>query len=1419
MSIANHFFPHYLFPKALLSRIATATGTVAVLSHCGPAFLFALVSAVSFSCDNSSDEFITSNDQFSLSTDRGENCEKATQLDSFPVVLRGNVENSTDEIDTPEGCFPRWSEPMAPEHVYRFTLSEKSIVSFAVNAGSISDFRLFLRRGETPSACQSEDNGNPLWCGKWEEWVNAGEVPDIEVHLEAGTYYVIVESSSKHSEGAYSVEMNVAPAPPVSASCDGAIPIEPKDQVLSGFIDRSVLSEMFTTECQASLEEEWVGGAGHAYSIQVEEDTLLHVDGVSSTENFFDKTVLLIELRTDCTDAASKTHCMLDASNYHGYDNDPLGAVLRPGQTYHFIVMAVNEEFNPSGGNYRLQLDFEPVNKIADGSTCEGATLIEPVPQIIAGNLRDGDDTTVEGLGSCDYDSERTHIYKLIPQNDTILKISGLQYSPSIVYSIRESECGVSESGSVDSEIWCAEGDYSYTFGQIGGEMQLEVAFLRANVEYFIHVSGPNYAPRDVAYSLRLGFEPPTHKTTELCGHDTSTVIPFESQQFVGTIGYSDPSVSVQSPCQDSDDNLPGHVYQFTVPEGSGKSTVHAAIKSVDPISVGIRRTCDDQVAPDGYLARCVDTFDFPTEYSLRQLDGSPPLHDEYPFKNALVAELTPGTYYLFVESTKDLYTTVNPKYYNVYDIILDVTSTPESSGDSCEAGGPIPLAAEDQTLVGSLLENNPLQRMFAVDSATNCRLPEGTGDDEFDRWGEFGARAYSFTTPDQDLTLYLKDNDPRTFVSLHEGFCGQERACQDFDDSWWATTSIEAALERNTHYILIVSGPNYKLDLNFEPTLVHPGESCAAPTWIDATTLGTQTLFGDFMTSTDDHRGTNGDGIESSCSANSRNGFLGSREHVYAFEITEDTLFEATSVQRHIAGARMHLFLRRQSDLVDCSERSASTEVACFFNDENDYPVAKLSAELEPGVYYLFIEHEKVTSEAETETSFISGLQSYDLTVQFHGARGKELSAPPHEETRTNFGLDDDDLTVRIGSDRWVVDVDTAEVYHLQGFVKTPVSIRTFLTKWYEAKGKTPVTTTRLWATHSCHDRNTYTTQASPLAFNLRYVAYSDGFVIDFESTAGGEGGSYIIQGENGGTTIRHWSGEVRAFEGGTASMNDEYSLSWRHSLNARGKASMRFERGQWRLLVKPDAPNGFNRTNCGPKDPVRKNTILRWSLPRSLHNFEDLPPPSVFRNYQGGDDLAVQVGTELMVLDGDTGRVRRTINGKATPKRRTIRDFVNAWYAISGEPVRWADVRATFQCSDSEVVQATFPKIHHSRPKNFQVKAIAWDDGVVFSAYSWGRADYILQGTDPNAAGDLSTGVIVRAFQGGHNIHTRQGDRLDFRHAWNHPIGQVVGNRLILRASNARGTVRTQCGGKTPVVPDTNLHWIIPGGLAPLD
>ncbi len=205
--------------------------------------------------------------------------------------------------------------------------------------------------------------------------------------------------------------------------------------------------------------------------------------------------------------------------------------------------------------------------------------------------------------------------------------------------------------------------------------------------------------------------------------------------------------------------------------------------------------------------------------------------------------------------------------------------------------------------------------------------------------------------------------------------------------------------------------------------------------------------------------------------------------------------------------------------------------------------------------------------------------------------------------ETSTTFGEDGDDLMIRMGGEFWTLDADTGTaLHHAEDSVTAPITVRDFLTIWYDLQDLTTQSATQ-WITYSCHGTG-WTTYPTPHPYEVRKVLYDDGLAIDFLDP-GGRGATYVFQGQNGPTDFLAGHTRIRRMEGGF-SLGDGFRGHWTHlmdsSIGCIGTSETCNQGSPSHDLVL--LLGGFNAkktfhpaTNCPPAgDPARTVSSIRF-------------------------------------------------------------------------------------------------------------------------------------------------------------------------------------------------------------------------------
>ncbi len=216
----------------------------------------------------------------------------------------------------------------------------------------------------------------------------------------------------------------------------------------------------------------------------------------------------------------------------------------------------------------------------------------------------------------------------------------------------------------------------------------------------------------------------------------------------------------------------------------------------------------------------------------------------------------------------------------------------------------------------------------------------------------------------------------------------------------------------------------------------------------------------------------------------------------------------------------------------------------------------------------------------------------------------------------QTTSGEDNDDLEIRLGDERWTLDLDTGmALYHSSDDDPESISIREFLFVWYDLQNLRPQTATQL-ITYSCFS-DKHTTWPTPHKYIVRKVSSNDGMAVDFLDPNGG-GASYVFQGQNFPTDFTPDHTIIRKMEGGV-SIGDGFMASWSHRHNRAmgciGSPDVckqgNSERHELAFLLGgfTDTEKSYNLTNCSKgredkKDPARHSTSIRFFVDHPQDN-----------------------------------------------------------------------------------------------------------------------------------------------------------------------------------------------------------------------
>ncbi|MBN1946810.1 MAG: trypsin-like peptidase domain-containing protein, partial [Bradymonadales bacterium] len=249
--------------------------------------------------------------------------------------------------------------------------------------------------------------------------------------------------------------------------CSGATPIEPVDQTLTG-------------DLTLGYQDDYQGSCGGGGADRVYQFTLSEQRRLVAQASGFDT---LLYLRSSCLDTASELACNDDATPPGGYGSH-IAATLDPGSYYLFM-----DGYSSSVGSYTLALTFTEPSATPDGDTCFNATAIEPISQLLTGDLSAG--YLGDTRGSCAGNGvERVYRFTVATPARLVAEATGFD---TVLYL--RTVCSSSS-----SEIAC--NDDATPPGSYGSHIEADLD----PAEYFLFID--TWSSTTGAYQLDLIFTP-----------------------------------------------------------------------------------------------------------------------------------------------------------------------------------------------------------------------------------------------------------------------------------------------------------------------------------------------------------------------------------------------------------------------------------------------------------------------------------------------------------------------------------------------------------------------------------------------------------------------------------------------------------------------------------------------------------------------------------------------------------------------------------------------------------------------------------------------------------------------------------------------------------------------------------------------
>lgn len=268
----------------------------------------------------------------------GGSCNEPMEL-PLGQAVRGNTTGGPSVMQG--SCVPSGN---SPEHVYSFTLTERAMVDVALE--SSFDGALYLL---------TDCNGGELACND--------DNPDtahsrLQLTLDAGTYYVVVDGYGSPSQGEYSISVQTRSLQSVAQVCSAATPITPGVPVRG---DTSGGADYFQATC---------AGGAHApdavHRLSVAQPSRLRIRQSSPNHDG------VIYVRTSCDSAATEILCNDD----HGTTTASMvTGVVQPGEYFIYSDGYGGGQSN-AVGPFEFVADLAPLT----GGQANGDTCAAPLP-------------------------------------------------------------------------------------------------------------------------------------------------------------------------------------------------------------------------------------------------------------------------------------------------------------------------------------------------------------------------------------------------------------------------------------------------------------------------------------------------------------------------------------------------------------------------------------------------------------------------------------------------------------------------------------------------------------------------------------------------------------------------------------------------------------------------------------------------------------------------------------------------------------------------------------------------------------------------------------------------------------------------------------------------------------------------------
>lgn len=311
----------------------------------------------------------------------------------------------------------------APEHVYSFTLDQRSMVSAVMS--SVFDGALYLLGacGETRSEIACNDDAPTT------------SRSEIGATLEPGLYYLVVDGFGS-AAGEYEVTLTTTPMQSVAEICGGATVLTSGQPVAGTTSGRA---DYFQATCAGQARS-----GDQVYAIDVAQRSRMRVRMQSTYDG-------AVYVRRECSDATTEISCNDD---FRDTRHSLVTATVDPGRYYVYA----DGYASASNGDYSLMAELAP----AAGTGAAADTCAAPGAHTAGQDLMADTFTAADDLaGSCGGQGAPDVVYRLDLQSRTRVRARFLdqEFAP-VVYL--QSACGTQT-----SEVFCVDATAGAPIDQI----------------------------------------------------------------------------------------------------------------------------------------------------------------------------------------------------------------------------------------------------------------------------------------------------------------------------------------------------------------------------------------------------------------------------------------------------------------------------------------------------------------------------------------------------------------------------------------------------------------------------------------------------------------------------------------------------------------------------------------------------------------------------------------------------------------------------------------------------------------------------------------------------------------------------------------------------------------------------------------